>query len=147
MQNEHSAASQALEIIRSGKETCVVIKNDAIIHQDSGNGVKPLIKLYDAQREALEGAYVLDKIIGKAAAMILFLGKEERVYGEIMSEAALGFLTAYGMVAEYGKLVKVITSRDGTGVFPIENSVLEEDDAEAGLENIRETIKKLMAQK
>lgn len=141
-----SAIKKALDIIKGGEETCVVIKGEEIIHKDSGRGVKPLIKLYDEKREVLEDAYVLDKVIGKAAAMIAYLGGAKRVYGEIMSEAALGFLTAHAIVAEYGRLVKVITSRDGTGICPIEGSVLETDDAEAGIIKIRETIARLMKQ-
>lgn len=136
---------EAVEIILSNEASCVVVKDEKIIHTDSGRGVSPLIRLYDNNPDMLKDAYVLDKIIGKGAAMILVLGGAKRVYGNIMSVSAYEYLKAHGIAAENGSCVEIITARDNKGMCPIEQSVLEISDPQEGLAKIRETIAKLMA--
>lgn len=135
---------EAIGIIKSGEATCVVMQEGEIIHTASGRGVSPLLKLYREMPERLAGAVVADKIIGKAAAMILLLGGARAVYGEIMSVAARDYLVAHNIPATSGRCVDVITSRDKKGICPIEQSVLDTDDAEEGLARMTEAIARLM---
>lgn len=134
----------AKQLIKSGEASCIVIQEGAIIHTASGRGVSPILKLYRGEPEKLAGAFVVDKIIGKAAAMILLLGKATAIYGEVMSAAAYQYLTERGVDAQYGRCVDVITARDEKGICPIEKSVLEIDDPNEGLVKIQETIAILM---
>ena len=136
--------TEALKIISSQKISCVIIKDEIIVHTADGRGVSPLLKVYEAEPEALKNAYVVDKIIGKAAAMILVLGGATRAYGIVMSVAGRTYLEQYGIKAEYGLCVDVISNRDRNGICPIERSVFDIDDPQAGLAVMRATIDDLM---
>lgn len=139
---------EAAAEIERGECTCVLVKDGEIVHRAEGRGVKPLLQLYkDAEgRQLLKGAAVVDKIIGKAAAMILALAGAGYVYGCTMSLAAVEYMNGLGLPHGFGKEVPRIVNRAGDGLCPIESSVLELDDAREGYERILATVEKLMAQ-
>jgi hypothetical protein len=137
------AFEKARKMVKAEEVSCVMIKGNKIIHTASGHGVAPLISVYENSPEILAGAFVVDKIIGKAAAMILALGGAKRAYGEIMSAAAYNYLTGRGIQAEYGERIDVVVNRAGDGMCPLESSVLDLDDPEAGYLRLKETIQRL----
>lgn len=141
-----SVFETAKEMIKTKKATCVLIKNGEIIHTASGKGVAPLIRLYEDEPEKLKDSFVVDKIIGKAAAMLTLLGGAKKVYGEIMSESGFAFLQENNMEALNGRCVDMISNRQKNGICPIERSVLEISDPNEGLTKIKETIAVLMQQ-
>lgn len=135
---------QAIELIRSKTASCVIIKDNTIIHTADGRGVSPLLKVYKSDSAMLTNAIVVDKIIGKAAAMILVLGGVKQVYGVIMSTAGRDYLERHGIITEYGRCVDIITNRTHDGICPIEKSVLEIEDPQEGLAVLNATIENLM---
>jgi hypothetical protein len=136
--------NQAIQMIKEEKASCVLIKNNVILHSKLGPGVAPLIALYENNPEMLKGAFVVDKVIGKAAAMMTVLGGASNVYGIVMSTAAQTYLKKHGINAEYGRCVEVISNRTGDGLCPLEKSVLDVEEAEAGYPILKDTIRKLM---
>ncbi len=135
--------AEAWNMIKSEGTSCVIIKEGSIIHTADGRGVAPLLAIYEKEREKLAASCVVDRIIGKAAAMILVLGGIQSVYGEVMSKAAREYLEARGIPCQYGLCVDVITGRTGTGICPIESSVLEIDDPAEGLEALTQRLAEL----
>jgi len=135
--------AQAREMIGKEGTSCVVIREGKIIHSADGRGVSPLLMLYNMDREKLRGSCVVDRVIGKAAAMILDLGKVNSVYGGIMSHAAQGYLSERGIPFLYGQSVDLITDQTGEGICPIENSVLSINEPEAGLAAMTNRIAEL----
>ena len=136
-------AKTAKQIIRSGESSCIVVRDGKILHQNSGKGLSPLLTLFESASENLSGAYVLDKVVGKAAAMILVLGGVKKVYGEMMSKSAADYLKSHGIKVAYGEKVGIILNLAGTGMCPLETSVLDIDDPEEGYAKLLETIKTL----
>ena len=141
--NPDGVLAEALKSIDSGRISCVIIKDGSIIHTADGRGVSPLLKIYANQPEILNGAFVVDKIIGKAAAMVLVLGHVKRVYGVVMSVAGREYLDKRGIKAESGRCVDVISNRDRNGICPIEKSVMDIDDPQEGLKVIGSTVANL----
>jgi len=140
MNEKCPAAKTAKRLIISGEASCAAVKDGKVVYRDSGKGVKPLIYLYENERGIMDGAYFFDKIIGKAAAMILTLGGAKKVYALKMSESAENYLKKRGIKTAYGEKVGVILNIAGTGICPLENSVIDEDDPEKGYARIKETI-------
>lgn len=134
---------EAVALIGQEGASCVVIKEEEIIHIADGRGVSPLLALYGNEPEKLKDSLVVDRVIGKAAAVILTLGGAAQVYGATMSAPARDYLVARGIGAEYGNCVDFIVNRTGTGMCPIENSVLEIDDPQEGLVAIKNRIAEL----
>lgn len=137
------AAEKAKRMIASGKVSCAVIRDGKIISTAKGQGIAPLLTFYENEPEILKDAFVVDKVIGKAAAMILVLGGAKQVYGELMSETAVEYLTQHGCRALFGKKIDVVANRSGDGICPLENSVMDVEDPQTGYYRLKETISQL----
>ena len=143
--DEEKAVAEARRMIAGGDVSFVVIRNGEIVHSADGRGVRPVIQLLKTNAELLRGATVVDKIIGKAAAMLLTLGGARRIYGELMSVSAFDYLTPRGIKAEYGRKIDIVSNREGNGICPLERSVKDVDDPQEAYEILQQTIAKLMA--
>ena len=134
-------------LFENGAYTLVVQKNGVTVHKDFGRGVGPALRVFDAQPELLKGALVCDTIVGKAAAAIYLLGGAAGVYAETMSVAAADFLTANGVDCACETKTEKLLNRQGTGLCPFEQAVLELERPEDCLPVIRATLARLMAGK
>ena len=128
---------QAVALVENELCTLALFRKGEIARTAAGRGIAPLLNVYDAEPALLLGAAVADKIIGRAAAMILARAGAKAVYGAVMSQTARDLLLAHGISASFGELVPHIVNRAGDGLCPIEQSVLEENDPAAGIEKIR----------
>ena len=133
----------AQERIKSGLFTCILMNNGLIVEEAKAKGVRPILQFLESNR--LQGAEVADKIVGKAAATLLVLGGAKYVYGELMSKAAQAYLQEHDIPTSYGRLIEEIKNRDGTGMCPLEESVINISDPQEGYTAIKETIARLMA--
>lgn len=143
-QKDAEAVEQAKQMIRGEVCSFAVIKEGRIVYQDKGNGVKPIMKLLDTNRELLKDAVIVDKLIGKAAALLLCLGKVKKVYAITMSEAGKAYLDRVGIAAEYEKCIGMISNRKKDGICPLERAVSEIEDPRTAYERLKETIAELM---
>ena len=137
--------TKAIEYIKTKEATCVLMKDGIIIDKTSGIGVKPILGFLES--DSLNGMQVADKVIGKAAAMLLTLGGVTYVHGEIMSKSGRDYLQKKGIANSHGLLVENIINRDGTDLCPLEKSVVKIDDLQEGYQAIKDTIAILMAKK
>ena len=140
---EDEAFEKAVSIIKKEEASCVFIRDGQIIHQMNGSGIAPLLDVLENQPELLKGTAVVDKIIGKAAAMLLVLGGAKSAYGEVMSGAAKTYLAGQGIQTSCGRCVDMIINRMGTGLCPMERSVMHTDDAMEGYHCLKETVANL----
>lgn len=136
-----NAIKSAKNLILDGKATCVVVKNQQIITIESGAGIKPIITMHENGQ--LAGAMVVDKIIGKATAMILVLGGATACYGLTMSQVAVEFLKSHGVKVKYDLLVKNIINRKGDGICPMEETVANVDSPEEALTALKNKLEEL----
>ncbi len=141
--HKRDAVMSAKNLILNQKATCVVIKNNKILNIETGRGVKPVIALYE--QGILQDAAVVDKIIGKAAAMVLVLGGVKSCYGLTMSRTAAAYLASHGVAVEYGTLTEHIINRKGDGICPMEQTVAEIDDPAEALTALKNKIAELSA--
>lgn len=140
-----SAADRARRMIRGESASCVLVRGGEIVFSASGRGVGPLLSLYENRPGLLRGSFAADRVVGKAAAMLLALGGAAGAWGEVMSETALRYLRERGLRAEYGRLVGTILGRGGKGLCPFERSVLVTEDPETGYRLIQATAARLQA--
>lgn len=133
----------ARSIIAAGEACCVLIKDDSITDIETGRGIAPLMKLYTEKPDRMEGSFVVDKVIGKAAAMLCVCARVKGVHAELMSLPAAEYLRLKKIPVSRTELSTNIKNRQGTGICPMEASVLGEDDPERGLVKIRAAIEML----
>ena len=68
----------------------------------------------------MRGATVYDKVVGRAAALLLAYGGVARVLAPLISRGGLAVLRRGGAVVEYQKIVKNITNIKGDDLCPME---------------------------
>jgi hypothetical protein len=139
------AVETARRMILEEGVPCVFLRDGAVAGVGEGTGVRPLIDTYDRRPELLRGAVVVDRIVGKAAAMLAVLGGAAGIYGLTISEAARDYLAVRGIPCGYDDCIARIINRAGTGLCPMEQAVLTEEDPAAGLATLRETMRRLQA--
>ena len=105
-------------------------------------GIGRLMQLCD-EGFSLAYGYTSDKVIGKAAALLMIRLGAENVYGETVSRAALEVFEKHGVNVTYTYLVKAIINRTGDGICPMEKTVLGTDSPEEAERLLREKIKAL----
>ena len=135
------AVASAVQLLRDGQAACVVLRDGEIVRAETGRGVAPMIRLYEDG--ALQGAYVVDKIVGKAAAMLMTLGGVSGCYALTVSRAALDWFVGHGIPVEYEVCAEYIVNRDGDGICPMEQTVKELTDATEALAALKQKIAEL----
>lgn len=111
---------RAISLLERGY-TCVLCDHDRVLTSKK-SGIQPLLERLESA-ELLDGLSVADRIIGKAAAMLLLTMGVTEVYGSVMSRAAYALLTERGVEASYGELAPCIRNRKGDGPCPMEQAV------------------------
>lgn len=137
-----TAGERAVRLLQRGGYSCVFCDRDRVL-TDRRRGIVPILERVEAG-ESLCGMAVADKIIGKAAAMLLLCGGAECVYGEVMSEQAKALLEDAGVEVSYGTLVKAIRNRTDTDICPMEKAVAALETPAEAPAVLRATLNRLM---
>lgn len=122
--------------------TCIVMKDSTIIHTSTKRGVAPLIEFYE-QNGTQENLIIIDRIIGKGAALLAVLIGAKTISTPIISRDAYVYLTKHNIDLQYTTIVDFIINRDQSGRCPIETSVLYIDNPIDGYHQIKHTLQTL----
>ncbi len=122
--------------------TCTLIRDDKIVASSKAIGIKPILDVINSGIDA-SGCIAIDKIVGKAAALLYIYMGVSKVYAEVMSKAAEEILKAEGIVYEYETLVEKIINRRGDDICPMEKAVIGIDTPEKALKAVSRRVKEL----
>ncbi len=134
---------KATEILKNENATLVAISKDEIYISHS-RGVAPIIEKIDENPSFFCGASVADKVIGKAAAMLLSKYKIKEIHTSLISEKALEYFEKTPIAVTYDTLVPNIINRDKTDICPMEKCVLATDDEDEAEKLIRRKRQELI---
>lgn len=135
------AFDRAKALLKTEGYTCVLCDADRVMTSRK-TGIAPLVERLE-NGECLKGTAAADRVVGKAAAMLMVYGGVSEVYGEVMSQEAYRLLTAHGVTAEYGTLIPRILNRAGTGPCPMEQAVAELTEPADALPALQKTLARL----
>lgn len=107
-----------------GTHSLLVYKNGNISFQDE-HGIKPL--LIQIEKKGLKKAIVVDKVIGKAAALLMVYGKVKQVHTNIIAKDAITVFKKYKIKFSYNQEVEYIQNVTKDGLCPMEQKVLNID--------------------
>lgn len=138
---QKDAIMSARNIIEENRASCIIIKDNIIVKAELGSGIAPLIDLYEGG--ILKDSFLVDKIIGKAAAMVITLGEVKGCYGITVSKAALDWLDSHNVSVKYDHCVESINNRTGDGMCPMEQTVAKISDATEAVTALKNKIKEL----
>ncbi len=137
--------NKIIEILKENKYSCVALDENGVYYESVGIGVKPIITPMRDDKYFFKDKYVGDKIVGKAAALLLILSGAKYVYGLVMSKGAVEMLSKYGVDYSFGTLVDFIENRTKTGMCPLEECVKDCDDKDLAFDIIERKICELMS--
>ena len=138
----NSYRDRALAVLRNTDTSFVYVTEEAVLTSEY-KGIRRLLALVNEQTTLAEG-FVADRIVGKAAALLMVLQGAKNVYAETIDQPALAVFRTHGVNVLFRKLVPIIINRAGDGICPMENAVLAVDDPKEAFTVLSETVKKLM---
>lgn len=135
-----SPFDQAKSSLLSSASTIAVVSNGEVFTSQE-RGVKPLLHLLSEKKGFLKGSSVADKVIGKAAALLMVLGEIKEVHTLIISEPAIRVFEKYNIPCFYDKKVDRIVNRTGDGLCPMETLCLDVEEPKEAFQKITDFIK------
>ena len=139
MDNRLEKAKAAL----AGEITFAAVLSDGTLITSEKKGIAPMMALLEEDKDILKGAYVADRVIGRAAALLMEKAGVAAAYGELVSSHALKAFGKSGIPFTYGKEADYIINRTKTGMCPMEQTVLDIEDAEEAYEALRKKLAEL----
>jgi len=98
----------------------VVVKNGFVLHKTRGEGLKPFLEAIDKLQHKIHYSTVLDKILGKASALLCLHSKAEKVYALSATVEAKNILKKRGVTVYVSETVDHVKNRAGDGLCPFE---------------------------
>jgi len=129
------------ELLDKGNNTFVMANNGSVTAVSEEKGLRPILDIYRKDPYLFNGSSVADKVIGKAAALLLAGGKIKQLYAEVISRSASDYLSDTGVPFSCGTISENIMNRDGSDLCPMEKLCADVDDPSLALEKILTFIK------
>ena len=136
---------QARRLLQEKNAACAVVKGEAA-QLSYQTGIRPLLDWLEQNPDFLRGAAVADRVVGKAAAMLMIAGGVREIYAGVASDYALECLEQHGVPCFYEKKVPSIRNRAGTGMCPMEECCLaihDPNEAHAALRRRADELRKM----
>ena len=138
MSTEMSRLKEA-RLALSGAVRCAVY-NETGLHTSANRGLLPMIKWLEDDSDYLRGASVADKIVGRAAAMIMVYAGVREVFASVISNSALELLKENGVEVTYSMTAIAISNRRGDGICPMERLVAPIKDPKTAYETLKNKV-------
>lgn len=101
-------------------------------------GIVPIMKQLERDSCYFSDCIIVDRVIGKAAAMLYHRSNVAYIYARLMSEAASDYLRAHHIAFSYDTLCPFIINRTNTGMCPMEECVKDLNDTETAYVLLKE---------
>ena len=118
------------DILHKTNASLVVCYENGEIKEYYQNRIKDIKAILQENKDALKGAIIADKVIGKVAGSILAISGIKEIYTDVISKLAIPILEKYGVKYEFLEEVEYIENSDKTGMCPMENKYKDEQNAE-----------------
>lgn len=118
---------------------------DGRLYTSQMRGIAPILDPMKDNRLYFQNAIVVDKVIGKATAMLLILSQVQYIYAYVISQKAKDILDRYHVSYDFQQEVPYIVNRNGDGMCPMEKTVdkmIDLEEAFVALQKKQEELKK-----
>ena len=127
---------ELIRILKAEELTCVVLQKQRL-YKEHANGILPILHLLDQ---------LVDKVIGKAAALLMVRGDVHQVHACVISSHALEIFQLYNIPVTYDEQVPYIINRTKTGMCPMEACVMDVNDPAAAQRLLNAKVKSMKAE-
>ncbi len=118
------------DILHKTNASLVVCYANGEIKEYYQNRIKDIKAILQENKDALKGAIIADKVIGKVAGSILAISGIKEIYTDVISKLAIPVLEKYGIRYEFLEEVEYIENNEKTGMCPMENKYKDEQNEE-----------------
>ena len=122
--------------IEDSQFLCFAVLSDGSEYSSKKRGIAPLLLPIKNNRIFFDGAFVGDKIIGKAAAELLVYSGAKYVYAKTISRTGTSVFDSHGVEYDYSVLTESIVNRNGDGPCPMEQAVAQSKSPEESFDLI-----------
>lgn len=116
------------EKLYDSNASLVVLYQNGTCKEYYNRRIEDIVAILLENKDALKGAIIADKVIGKVAGSVLAVAGIKELYADIISEFAIPVLDKNGIKYEYNNKVDFIQNNDKTGMCPMENKFKDEND-------------------
>lgn len=116
------------EKLYDSNASLVVLYQNGTCKEYYNRRIEDIVAILQENKDALKGAIIADKVIGKIAGSVLAVAGIKELYADIISEFAIPVLDKNGIKYEYNNKVDFIQNNDKTGMCPMENKFKDEND-------------------
>ncbi len=102
------------------KDSLWILWENKIIHKSKDKGIKPIVRLLKQKSEPLKYKIIFDKVMGRAAALLLVYGRVGEVHALVGSREAEKVFKKYKVYYQFKKRVNYIKGEKGRKVCPFE---------------------------
>jgi hypothetical protein len=128
-------------IEREGLNLCILSKGKAI-YSTKVDGIKPLIDAIDTLgTDRLKDSIVIDKIIGKASALLICYIGAKKASAKVMSKMGASVLSRHGIEYFAELITDEIRNRTNTDICPFEKAVLKTSSPRKAYELIKSSLR------
>jgi len=119
----------------------LILKGGEVIYSSGEEGMLPLLEAIDRLGlRALADSTVVDRIVGRAAALLISYFKAKEVYTKLLSRRAIEILEKHGIAYAAEKVVDTVRNKDGTDICPFEKMVLTIDNPQEGYRKLKNEL-------
>ncbi len=108
------------KFLSGGFALIVEDRDGKVIYRSKERGLAPLVECVEARLAEMEGGVVRDKVVGRAAALLLSYAKVSSVYVEVASKGAIDHLAKAGISADAETIVPAILNEKRDDICPME---------------------------
>jgi len=112
-----------LEELDKTGNSLMIYKGGRLIFQSAGKGIRPHLEAIEMYGETLRGTLMVDKIIGRAAALLILYSEAAEAHAQVLSQLGKQVLDQHGLSTTYEELVDHIKMKDGNIYCPFERMV------------------------
>jgi len=136
-------AEGLIRMLEGESKGLIILKGDKTIYTSAESGITGLLQAVEGvEAGLLEDSVVVDRVVGKAAAMVITSIRAREVYARIMSRSATAFLKRHSKAFSYLQFVDEIKDRNGLGICKFEEMVAKIDDPEEAVRLLRDASNK-----
>jgi hypothetical protein len=121
----------------------MIFSNGELIFQSKSKGIRPHLEAIEEFGEKLHGSLIVDKIVGRAAALLILYSRASEVQAQVLSEPGKQVFDEHKLDYNYLHLVPHIKQEDGRIFCPFERMVQGISDPEKAYRAIIEKMASL----
>ncbi|MEW6524014.1 MAG: DUF1893 domain-containing protein [Bacillota bacterium] len=134
---------RARELLQTTGATVVAVCQGNLLGAEHGSRLLPLLRLIRRLGHGLAGASVADRVVGRAAALMLLHAGVAGVFGEVMSEGARQALAGKNVTHQWDELAPAITTPAGA-TCPMEAMVQDTTEPEEAFKRLERVLARFL---